>query len=176
ARRCIKFPRPNRCQWKKTPDFPQMVLVCGHHHPKAVGPQNSPDLIYRPRREDAQNQSERRILEWQSAVQRIRPNKKKIRATPCCPGQGALRDIHSDTKTSSLRGLSDLTQKESITAANVQNAIPGIKLGAMGRNGPRKLQERRQPMYTNPRLNHSLIVADLLIVVPPMKKAQITLF
>jgi len=31
-------------------------------------------------------------------------------------------------------------------------------------------------MYTNPRLNHSLIVTDLLIVVPPMKKAQITLF
>jgi hypothetical protein len=72
--------------------------------------------------------------------------------------------------------LRDLTQKESITAANVQNAIPAIKLGTMGRYGLRQLQERRQPMYTNPRLNHSLIVTDLLIVVPPMKKAQITLF
>jgi hypothetical protein len=67
--------------------------------------------------------------------------------------------------------MRDLTQEESIATTNVQNAATRTHLGAKARYLLCQFQEHGQLMYANPRLNHQLIISDLLIVVPPMKQA-----
>ena len=107
-------------------------------------------------------------------VRCVCPDKKQAWVAPGGFGQGLFRDIDSHALTRSWGGPSDLIQEKSIATADVQNALTGVSLRAIARYDLCQFQECGQLMHANPRLNHQLIIPDLLIVTLPVQKAQVT--